>query len=89
VDSGAFASETANWVHIRFSHADEAHRALLRDGQQACRRRRARMPAAHVLTFRAPQLTSSLIIGVKPVDPRQREAVRGAWRTRTARVFRA
>jgi hypothetical protein len=34
VESGPFSLEPANWVHIRYSHADEAQRALLRNGYQ-------------------------------------------------------
>lgn len=64
--SGSFASVPANWVHLCFGHADEAMRALSRNGQQ---------------------LTNSLIIGVKPLDPRQRASVTGApgpWHTHDA-----
>jgi len=32
--SGSFSSAPANWIHICYGHADEAVRALNRNGQQ-------------------------------------------------------
>ena len=78
MDSGAFAPVPANWVHIRYSHVDEAQRALMRDGFQArIRSRLAPLARQLTCTTAAPQLNNSLIIGVKPLDPRQRAAVSG------------
>ena len=55
------AAEQANWVHLKFGHADEAQRALSRSGRYF--HLQAGQPALH-----APQATSDLILGVKALD---------------------
>lgn len=79
VTSGSFAAEPVNWVHVQYSHADEAQRALLRDGYQvrSCATAAGLRSCCALTAVRKPatQLTSTLIVGVKKLDPRQRATV--------------